>query len=254
MSHVAAPDNLGGFEMAVKNRVHAGANGRATMKDIVTEVKKAKEKEPGGKRINIPKLEILHLQIEVRGITPLLICKFDEKVKREMEEKTEGKAKNAKAPKDPEAEWNAARHVSEDGKWDGIHAGGIRAAMIDAARLVDGLTMTELKQMIFVEPDGYGKDGSPLVRINGVAEKHSGMCRTTTGVSYPRHRPIYREWSATIRISAAGGVLTAEQVVNLLSIAGFTCGVGEWRPTSPKSKTGSMGRWEVVTGSEDTTD
>lgn len=197
----------------------------------------------------IPRLEVRRFVVPVRGITPLLICKFDQKVQQELMEKTEGKAKNKRAPKDPEAEWNAARHVavkSRTGKagWDGIHAGGVRAAMIDAARLVDGLTMTELKQMIFVVADGYGSDGAPLVRIDGVGEKHSGMCRTTTGVAYPRHRPIYYEWGATITLDIVG--LSEENALNLLSIAGFTCGVGEWRPTAPKSKTGDMGRFAVV--------
>lgn len=202
------------------------------------------------KAITIPKLVIHTLKIPVRGITPLLMCRFDEKVKREMEERTEGKAKNKKAPKDPEKEWNAARHISTKG-WDGIHAGGIRAAIIDAARSVDGLTMTELKQCIFIKADGWSQDGTPLVRIHGEAEKHSGMCRTTTGVAYPRHRPIYREWSAVITLTINGHILNEEQAVNLVSIAGFTCGVGEWRPTSPKSKTGDMGRFEIVSDESD---
>lgn len=231
--------------MATKNKLHL--NGRLNGVTLPEPDPVAQAPAPvstKSKSITIPKLLIHTLKIPVVGITPLLMCKFDEKVKRQMEEKTEGKAKNAKQPKDPEAEWNAARHISADG-WDGIHAGGIRAAIIDAARSVDGLTMTELKQAIFIKADGWSKDGTPLVRIIGAPEKHSGMCRTTTGVAYPRHRPIYREWSAVITLTINGHILNEEQAVNLVSIAGFTCGVGEWRPTSPKSKTGDCGRFMI---------
>jgi len=240
--------------MATTKATNGKANGRLT-KDLAellpTEgaAPASKLAKGAAKVISIPKLNIIQLSVPVRGITPLLICKFDQKVQQEMQDRTEGKAKNRKAPKDPEAEWNAARHIaarSRDGRagWDGIHAGGIRAAMIDAARVVDGVTMTELKQMLFVKADGWSAEGAPLVKIEGAARKHTAMCRTTTGVAYPRHRPMYDEWSATIRLQVVG--ISEEEAVNLLSIAGFTCGVGEWRPTSPKSKTGDCGRFEVI--------
>lgn len=157
---------------SAKNGVHKAANRIAGVP----------AGEPADAGIVIPKLQILRLQLKVRGITPLIMCRFDEKVKREMEERTEGKAKNKKAPKDPEAEWNAARWVSTEGR-DGIHAGGIRASLIDAVRSVDGLTMTAVKQAIFIRADGRSADGTPLVRIHGKAERFSNMCRTTTGVA-----------------------------------------------------------------------
>lgn len=212
-----------------------------------------KPSEPTPVTIQIPKLNILSIRLKVLGITPLIQCRFDEKVKQAMADKTEGKAANKKSPKDPEAEWNAARWISTEG-WDGIHAGGLRAAIIDAARSVDGLTMTELKQAVFVKADGRSKDGSPLVRIYGPKpEKFSNMCRTTTGVAYPRHRPMYKVgdewnegWGMILQLELNAHILSQEAAVNLVSLAGFTCGVGEWRPTSPKSKTGDNGRFKII--------
>lgn len=199
---------------------------------------------PAPEVVSIPKLSILRLSLPIKGITPLIVCRFDEKVKAEMEARTEGKAKNRKAPKDPDAEFNAARWISTDG-WDGVHAGGLRAAIIDAARSVEGITMTALKQAVFVRADGYSKDGAPLVRIFGECEKFSNMCRTTTGVAYPRHRPMYREWSAVLNIEINEHLLSRDAAVNLVSLAGWTCGIGEWRPTSPKSRTGDHGRFAI---------
>jgi len=222
--------------MAVKSKA---TNGRHTGNGT-----SGSENDP--EAVVIPRLKILRLRLVVRGITPLVICRWDDKVKADMEAKTEGKAANKKAPKDPEAEWNAARHLSTEG-WDGVHAGGIRAAIIDAARSVEGLTMTALKQAIFIRADGMCPKGTPLVRIDGKPEKFTTMCRTTTGVAYPRHRPIYKKWSLTLNLEVNEHLVSRDAAVNLISLAGFTCGLGEWRPTSPKSRTGDMGRFEIAT-------
>jgi len=193
----------------------------------------------------IPRPKILNIRLTVRGITPLIVCRMDQKTQDEMRAKTEGKAKNAKEAKDPEREWNAARWVSTDG-WDGIHAAGVRAAVISAARSVDGLTMTELKQAIFVNADGYSAEGVPLVRIDGKARCFTNICRTTTGVAYPRHRPKYDDWKLTLNLTVNGHILSEEQAANLVALAGAFSGLGEWRPTAPKSMTGDFGRFEIV--------
>lgn len=204
--------------------------------------------------VSIPAPLIYRLQLPIRGISPLLMCRFDEKVKEEMEAKGSGKARNKKVlQKDPEAEFNAARWISTEG-WDGIHAGGFRAALISAARSVDGLTMTALKQAIFIIANGYAADGTPLVRINKPAgitspwpQLDTRMCRTTTGVPYPRHRPLYWPWGALLTLEVSGAILTESSAANLVAIAGRFCGVGEWRPTSKQSFTGDFGRWEIAT-------
>lgn len=226
--------------MAVK----AKANGSHRAGDRLADLAGGPAGGDAPQAVVIPRLQILRLRLPIRGITPLIMCRFDEKVRAEMEAKTEGKAKNKKAPKDPEAEWNAARWVSTEG-WDGIHAGGVRAALIDAVRSVDGLTMTAVKQAIFIRADGRAADGTPLVRIHGQAERFSNMCRTTTGVAYPRHRPIYKDWRCVLQLEVNEHILSRDAAVNLVSLAGFTCGLGEWRPTSPKSRTGDNGRFEL---------
>ena len=112
--------------------------------------------------------------------------------------------------------------------------------------------MTALKQAVFVAADGYSEEGVPLVRVHGAnpgddirVACFSNICRTTTGVAYPRHRPKYFPWSAVLRLEVNGHLLSAEAAVNLVSLAGQFCGLGEWRPTSPKSTTGDFGRFEV---------
>ena len=204
----------------------------------------------GQMRINIMKPKLIMLKVRIRGISPLLICRFDEKTRGDIEDAMAGKAKGKKAPKNAQKEFDAARYVSRDG-WDGFNAVSIRAAMIEGARMMDNVTMTSLKQAVFIVADGYDRNRTPLIKIDGKPEPFTNMCRTTTGVAYPRTRPLYDPWEATIRMNCNGYICTAEQYVNLLSLAGMFGGIGEWRPTAKKSLTGEYGRFEVINAEGD---
>lgn len=194
--------------------------------------------------VMIPEPKVLHLVLPIRGITPLIVCRMDQKTQNELRAATEGGARNKKEAKDPEKEWNSARWVSTEG-WDGVHAAGIRAAIISAARSVDGVTMAALKQGVFVKADGQSAEGVPLVRITGEPKCFSNICRTTTGVAYPRHRPKYDEWSMVLNLTINGHILSYAAAANLVALAGAFSGLGEWRPTAPKSMTGDFGRFEI---------
>lgn len=227
--------------MAVKTK----ANGKHTRNELPVELID-RPGEDAGQAIVIPKPKIITLSVRIRGTAPLMICRMDEKTQDAIGSKMEGKAQNKKESKNFDAEYKAARYVSTEG-WDGVNAVSFRAAMISAARNVEGLTMTALKQAVFVEADGYCPTGTPLIRIlKAKAEKHTGPCRTTTGVTYLRARPLYRDWECVLRLRLNGSLLSAEAALNLLSHAGAWCGVGEWRPTANKSMTGQFGTWEIV--------
>lgn len=201
--------------------------------------------------VKIPKPVIHHLKVRIRGVTPLIICRMSTKAQnaiRESGQAGSGKGKGkSSAPRDtPQQQCDDARHISSAG-WDGIHTGSFRGAIIEAARNIRGLTMTSLKQAIFIRADGFGKDqGEPLVRIYGKHELFSNICRTSTGQPIPRYRPIYREWECVLTLEVNGHLLDVQSVINLISYAGQFSGIGEWRPTSKMSLTGEHGRFEVV--------
>ena len=104
----------------------------------------AKSKAPSKITIEPPNFQSVTLRIE--GSSPLLLHKFSEKMRKQIEEKQTAKDKATKKrePKDYVAEFNATRYISAKG-WDGLPAGAIRAAMIAACRTVDGLPMTKAK-------------------------------------------------------------------------------------------------------------
>lgn len=57
-----------------------------------------------------------------------------------------------------------------------------------------------------------------------------------------RYRPQFNNWYADIVIAYdANGKYTIDNIINFLNTAGFTCGIGEWRP----EKSGDFGMFHI---------
>ena len=179
------------------------------------------------------------IALDIQGTAPLVINKFSAKAQETMRATQEAgsvaKSKKVREAKDFEALFNGARHVSDEG-WDGIHAASFRNAAISACRAA-GFVMTKAKLAIFVEADGFDADDkTPLVRLTkGEPEMVISPCRNASGVIDLRPRPTYYPWSATVRIRFDAGMLTEEDVVNLMARVGLQVGIGEGRPDSKQS-------------------
>jgi hypothetical protein len=185
------------------------------------------------------------LKVRIRGTTPLVMCAMSAKTIGILVDNGHGQVKVKEGHGSPEEQFNDARHISADGKWDGIHAVGIKHAIREAARMYAGISMVAVKQAIFIVEDGRSKMDIPLVRIEGKAESYFAMCRTS-GMDpkpLPRYRPKYDPWSATITMRVNLAMITEESAVNLLAAAGQFCGVGDVRPTGGG---GDWGLFEVI--------
>lgn len=183
--------------------------------------------------------------IPVVGLTPLLVCAWSQKAMQMMLDKQMKKAKRGREAKDPQADYLASRYISTDG-WDGCPAAGVKGALVNACRAVDGLPMTLAKRMLFVRGQGVDKkDGRALVKIEGEPKLHQAMVRLETGVADVRFRAIYEKWALTLEIEFLSSVISAEQVANLVELAGWIEGLHEHRPGSPKSCTGDNGRFQI---------
>jgi hypothetical protein len=218
--------------MAVKTKPAASRNGEQELPPVENVA------------VVIPKIMPKILEVEIVGVTPLLVSNWSTKALTEIADKQQKKAKSAKAAKDPAADYLASRYISVEG-WDGLPAGGIKGCIVNACRAVDGLPMTLAKRMIFVESDGVTDRGQPLVRIIGNHEMHGPHpVRIPSGADI-RYRAIYRDWSIRLRIQFLANVVSAEQVLNLIELAGFVEGLCEWRPGAPKNNTGDCGRFHI---------
>lgn len=207
----------------------------------------AKAKEAVRIEIQPPKFQAITLRLV--GTAPLMLHKFSEKMRKQIEEKqtTESKTKAKRAPKDYAAEFQGARYLDAKGR-DGLPCGAIRAAMISACRFVDGLPMTRAKGAFFIVPQTNDRtDGTPLVLIEGKAKHDTRPVRLESGVADLRNRPRYDDWSVEITVQYDADMLTANDIANLLARAGAQIGVGELRPQGPNSYGGDFGTWHVQT-------
>lgn len=197
-------------------------------------------------RISRPRLR--SATIPIVGISPYVQHAFSEKQRKQMEDTQragqQSRGKRVRQPKDFDAVYEAAKHVSQQG-WLGIPAPAFRNAMISACRLV-GIVMTRAKLSVFVESDGIDRnDGTPLVRIIGEPRIHQATVRNETGVADIRWRPMWEEWSAGVRVTWDEDQFSATDVFNLMLRAGMQVGIGEGRPDSPNSNGLGWGRFEV---------
>jgi hypothetical protein len=182
------------------------------------------------KAVEVKEFLIEHVIIPITGVSPLIVHKWSEKVIREMQDKQAGKAKNKKHDiREPESEFEAAKHISVEG-WDGFPAAGFKAAMIRGAKMV-GMVMKDAQTSFFVNADD---EETQLVRIHGEARMRTDMVRVGMGSADVRYRPEYPEWSADLKIEFNAGVISRDQVYQLVKAAGYGCGIGEMRPEKGK--------------------
>ncbi len=188
------------------------------------------------------------VEFNIRGTAPLVINSFSKKASDELRERQErgGKAKvKTREPKDFEACYEGAKHVSTEG-WVGFPASAVRCACVNACKLV-GFPMTLAKLSVFVLADGIDRvDGVPLFRVHGDTEMCVHHVRNATGVVDIRARCMIKEWTAKLRIRFDSDQFTTEDVSNLVNRAGIQCGFGEGRPNSKNSCGMGWGTFEIV--------
>lgn len=203
--------------------------------------------EPVGLTISPPNLQTLELRIV--GEAPYMQAKFSEKAKQAMMTKqaagSVAKKGTRRDARDFDADFRAAQHRATEG-WAGIPAAALRNACIDACRMV-GFQMTRAKMSVFIQPDGFDAgDGTPLVRLIAAEPERTEMAtRNATGVVDIRVRPMWREWSALVRVTFDADQFTATDVTNLLARAGLQVGIGEGRPFSKSSAGLGFGLFHV---------
>lgn len=101
-------------------------------------------------KIELIPINVKEFDIEIKGITPLIVHRFSEKARKQIEDKQQKRAKEAKKPRDPNEEYLASlypmpgfeKQVGQKSCKYGIPAVWIKLSAVDACRFVDGLKMT----------------------------------------------------------------------------------------------------------------
>jgi hypothetical protein len=198
--------------------------------------------------VTIPGVKTERVQTLIIGTAPLIVHKFSEKVREAILAKHKGEASSGKERKDPEANYNAARHRLVDGS-DGFPCGGLKAAIVSGFSKDVGVFATKAKGGIRVLPDC---EETNLVRIitDGEPCMREDVTRNETGVVDIRHRPEFRRWAMLLRLEFLPAVASMNQIMQAIALSGYTQGIGEWRPSSPKSKSGTFGTWRIAEAEE----
>lgn len=191
-------------------------------------------------KIQINPINIQSMSVTIVGQTPLIFNKFSEKAKQMIKDKVtkETKANIKKEPKNPQQLYEDSFYYTKDGEV-AFPALNIKQAIVSAARNVDGLPMTLLRGGVFV----YG-DQDGMIKVDyEKKEMREDMVRVGTfkDAADIRFRGQVSGWSMTFMIKFNADLFTAGQVINLLNIAGFSGGIGEWRP----EKNGDFGTFSV---------
>ncbi len=184
--------------------------------------------------IEVPAIQIKTYVFRIVGDTPLICHAWSHKAKQEMLDKQMGKARAKKEPKNPERDYEDAFYRCENGR-PGFPTIAFKAAAVGAGRQVDGLSMTFLRGAFhtvgeLVEIEGEPRMREDMVNIGGASK-----------VADLRYRPEFPNWAASLLVRVNTRALTLEQLIHLFNQAGFSCGVGEWRP----EKDGISGMFHV---------
>jgi hypothetical protein len=178
------------------------------------------------KSVEILEFSIREVTIPIVGTSPLIVHAWSEKAKREMSDKQAGKAKNKKHEiRVPEEDFEQAKYKSKKG-WEGITAVSFKKSMIRGAKMV-GMVMKDTQTSFFIQADD---EEAQLLRIKGTSRMRTDMVRVGMGSADIRYRPEYPEWEVELRISFNAGVISLDQIYQIVKAAGFGCGVGEMRP------------------------
>lgn len=214
------------------------------------------------KKIEVTELKPIVMEtrvIRIVGDSPLIMHKWSEKAKRMMLDNQTGKQKTkgheiknpvgdfiesmywmTEEPTD-KSEEGFEKAVSEGARW-GFPATAIKKATCSAGYR-NGFMPDKVTAYGTFFIKGYGPD--QCVEIKGcVPHIREDMVRV--GIAQPdiRFRGQFDEWYADIEVSYnKNGTISFEQIVNMINLSGFSCGIGEWRP----EKGGNFGMYHVHT-------
>ena len=200
--------------------------------------------------IDIPAIKIEEFFLKIVGDSPLISHAWDEKAKKMMLDKQMKKATSGKEAKDPFADFcNSLYWLTEKPEKPtmedvlkarfGFPTIAFKAAAVDSGYQQGVLEKKTTARGAFHIIGEYAE-------INGTPEMREDMVRIGMGTADIRYRGEFKDWSTVLHIRYNANAMSVEQIVNLFNVAGFACGVGEWRP----QKDGSYGCFHVASENE----
>jgi hypothetical protein len=192
---------------------------------------------------NLKPMVVDEFETEIVG-DDLITHKWSEKAMKEMlknQQMTKEEKKLAKmnrTAKNPKEDFEGARYRWDNKDW--FPSNGVKKAMVSAGFAL-GIPRALIQRCVFVSGDTrrdyveikYGRIvmREDAVRVGPFNKREADL----------RYRPEYQNWSAKLRIRFRSDMITHEQVLMLIENAGFSIGIGEWRP----ERSGQAGTFQI---------
>lgn len=200
--------------------------------------------------VEIPELNIGYFTVKIIGDSPLIEHAWSDKAKQMMLDKQMKKASSGREAKDPFMDFCESLYWL-DGKPDnptmedvqnarfGFPTVAFKSAAVDAGYQSGILAKKTTARGTF-------HIVGEMAEIKGTPEMREDMVRIGMGTADIRYRGEFKKWSTTLTIRYNKNAISMEQIINLINVGGFACGVGEWRP----GKDGSYGMFHVARDGE----
>lgn len=198
------------------------------------EKKEAKEMET---TTVISGLKRSRIRIPIVGISPLISHRFGDKAKKKIQDKQAQSSKMAagREKRDPEQEYKDSLYVMDDGRY-GFPTAAFKGSLVKAASFTGKqFSKVLLRGALHIMGDYAPIKGTPAMRED--------MIRLPMGQADVRYRAEFKSWETELDILYNEAVISKEQIVQLLHLAGFSIGVGDWRP----EHNGTHGMFDVKT-------
>ena len=177
-------------------------------------------------RIRAPNVTVMKVPIVgVGGYIPHRLDEGTAKLAQKLDAK--GKSIKGKAPRkqrDLDEEYGACFYLDDDGAYC-VPGSAFKRALVSAAIDVEGVHGTTVKRNIRIMELMAPLEYDELVRREDTV-RQSGQTRAPD----IRHRPEFLGWSTELTVKFDAEVMPMESVLNLFARAGFSVGVGDWRP------------------------
>ena len=201
------------------------------------------------KTVELLPIHIDEFDVRANGLSPLIVHRFSDKAKKQIEDKQQKRAKSAKKARDPNEEYLASLYTfpgdvaGVKGCRYGVPAVWFKLAAVDACRFSDGMKMTMARGTFHVMGETQDSGGLVLLHYSSLRMREDAVT-IGMGSRDMRYRGEFSDWWVNLKIRYNSACIGVEQIVNLINIAGFGCGIGERRPSQGCSD--QFGMFEVA--------
>lgn len=190
--------------------------------------------------IQVDPIERATIQFAVIGTRPLICNRMSEKARRELLlplGRKNAAQKQSSLKHNPLEEFQAAPYTldgDDQATLLALPSTTFKGAMMTAALDLPGTRKAQIGRLLYVENDYVEVFGEPQLFMS--VTRSADMNKTPD----IRTRAIVPRWACVINISYVVPIINERSVLNLLSAAGVTAGVGDWRPEKGKGNYGQF--------------